>query len=71
MHSFVDSSVVNDTIHRRLKADGTPGAHGLDLVRLLDAVNDAYAELETANARLRDAIPISAPASRSGAPTSA
>ena len=56
MHSFVDSSVVHDTTHRRLKADGTPGAHGLDLVRLLDAVNDAYAELETANVRLRDAI---------------
>ncbi|MBL8690324.1 MAG: HAMP domain-containing histidine kinase [Rhodospirillaceae bacterium] len=47
---------MHDAPHGRLKADGTTGAHGLDLARLLDAVNDAYAELETTSARLRDAI---------------
>ncbi len=32
------------------------GAEGLDLARFLDAVSNAYAELEATNARLRDAI---------------
>lgn len=37
-------------------AQSQGSSNGLDLPRLLDAVGDAYAELEATNARLRDAI---------------
>lgn len=47
---------MHDAIQRRLKAEEPSEAQGLDLTRLLHAVNNAYAALEATNSRLRDAI---------------
>ena len=57
MSFFADKPAVSEPAQQQLTHGHPPeGNHGLDLERLLEAVNNAYAELEATNTRLRDAI---------------